>query len=206
MSQFFEVHPQDPQPRLVRQAVDILRRGGLIAYPTDSSYALGCHLGDKDAMERIQRLRRLDDRHNFTLVCADLSEIASYAKVDNATYRLLKAHTPGAYTFILKATHEVPRRLQAGKRKTIGIRIPDHPLPRALVAELGEPVMSSTLLLPGRDLPETDAWAIRERLPRELDLIIDAGACQAEPTSVIDLSGDAPEILRHGRGDLTWLE
>ncbi len=200
MSQFFQIHPVNPQARLIRQAVEIIRAGGLIVYPTDSSYALGCHVGDKHGMERICRIRALDGKHNFTLVCRDLSEIAIYAKVDNSAYRLLRSLTPGPYTFILSATHEVPRRLQNPKRKTIGIRVPDHPIAQALLAELGEPLMSSTLILPGSDMPETEAAAIRERLEREVDLVIDGGHCGFEPTTVIEMSEGAPRVLRQGCG------
>jgi tRNA threonylcarbamoyl adenosine modification protein (Sua5/YciO/YrdC/YwlC family) len=205
MSQFFQIHPVNPQQRLIRNAVDIIRADGLVAYPTDSSYALGCRVGDKRGMERIRRIRGLDDSHNFTLVCRDLSEIASYAKVDNSVYRLLKSMTPGSYTFILRATHEVPRRLQQGKRKTIGIRVPDHPITLALLGELGEPLMSSTLILPGRDHPETDAQDIRERLEHELDLVIDGGNCGLEPTTVIDMVDGVPRVLRKGRGPVEAL-
>ena len=205
MSQFFQIHPDNPQPRLVSQAVDIIRNGGLAVYPTDSSYAIGCHLGDRDAMERIRRIRQLDARHHFTLVCRDLSEIATYAKVDNQAYRLLKSLTPGPYTFLLPATHEVPRRLQHAKRKTIGLRVPDHQVAQALLAELREPIMSSTLILPGADLPETDAEEIRDRLDKLVDLIIDGGNCGFEPTTVIDLAGGAPEVLRQGKGDASQL-
>jgi len=200
MSQYFQIHPVNPQARLIRQAVEILRADGLIVYPTDSTYALGCHVGDKRGMERICRIRALDGKHNFTLVCRDLSEIAIYAKVDNSAYRLLRSLTPGPYTFILGATHEVPRRLQNPKRKTIGIRVPDHPIAQALLAELGEPLMSSTLILPGKDMPETEADEIRERLEREVDLVIDGGHCGFEPTTVIDMSEGAPRVLRQGCG------
>jgi tRNA threonylcarbamoyl adenosine modification protein (Sua5/YciO/YrdC/YwlC family) len=200
MSQFFQIHPVNPQQHLIRQAVEIIREDGLIAYPTDSSYALGCHVGDKRGMERIRRIRGLDDSHNFTLVCRDLSAIAGFAKVENSAYRLLKSLTPGPFTFILRATHEVPRRLQNPKRKTIGIRVPDHPITRALLEELGEPLMSSTLILPGREMPETDANVIRERLEHELDLVIDGGNCRLEPTTVVEMVGDVPVIVRQGRG------
>jgi tRNA threonylcarbamoyl adenosine modification protein (Sua5/YciO/YrdC/YwlC family) len=206
MSQFFQIHPVNPQQRLIRNAVDIIRADGLVAYPTDSSYALGCRVGDKRGMERIRRIRGLDSTHNFTLVCRDLSEIASYAKLDNSAYRLLKSLTPGPYTFILRATHEVPRRLQQGKRKTIGIRVPDHPITLALLGELGEPLMSSTLILPGREHPETDANDIRERLEHELDLVIDGGNCGLEPTTVIDMVEGVPHVLRKGRGPTEMLE
>jgi len=202
MSQFFQIHPLNPQARLIHQAVEIVRADGLVVYPTDSSYALGCHVGDKHGMERIRRIRALDNRHNFTLMCRDLSEIATYAKVDNSSYRLLKSLTPGAYTFILKATHEVPRRLQNPKRKTIGIRIPDHPVTQALLDELGEPLMSSTLILPGRDMPETDAYDIREILEHDVDLVIDGDHCGVEPTTVVDLVDGVPEVVRQGRGSV----
>ena len=200
MSQFFSIHPQNPQMRLITQAVAMIRMGGVIAYPTDSCYAFGCHIGDKAAMEKISRLRQTDKNHNFTLVCRDLSEIATYAKVENSAFRLMKSLTPGPYTFILKATHEVPRRLQNPKRKTIGLRVPDHPIVRALLEALGEPIMSSTLILPGKTLPETEPEAIREALEKHIELIIEGGQCGVEPTTVIDLLGDVPQILRHGRG------
>jgi tRNA threonylcarbamoyl adenosine modification protein (Sua5/YciO/YrdC/YwlC family) len=200
MSQFFQIHPVNPQARLISQAVDILRDDGLIAYPTDSSYALGCHVGDKRGMERIRRIRGLGEAHNLTLVCRDLSEISTYARVENSAYRLLKSFTPGPYTFILRATHEVPRRLQHPKRKTIGIRVPDNPICQALLGVLGEPLMSSTLILPGRDRPETDAQEIRERLEHELDLVIDGGNCGLEPTTVVDLVDGVPIVVREGCG------
>ena len=203
MAKLIEVHPDDPQPRRVARIVETIRDGGLIAYPTDSSYAFGCHIGDKRAMDRIRRIRRTDKNHNFTLVCSDLSEISTYARVDNWAYRMLKAMTPGAYTFILPATREVPKRLQHPKRRTIGLRVPDHPLVRAVLEALGEPIMSSTLLLPGDDLPLTDPYDIEERIGHEIDLIIDAGPTGIEPTSVIDLSKDTVEILRVGRGDVS---
>lgn len=201
MSQYFQIHPDNPQARLIRQAVEIVRDGGVIAYPTDSAYALGCHLGDKNALERIRRLRQLDDKHNFTLVCRDLSELGTYAKVDNATFRLLKNNTPGPYTFILHATTEVPRRLLHPKRRTIGLRIPDHQLTLALLEALGEPLMSVTLQLPGESLPLTDAEDIRERLDKQVDLIIDGGACTIEPTTVVALLDGETEVRRIGRGD-----
>jgi len=203
MSQFFQIHPDNPQKRLIDQATQIIRNGGVVAYPTDSGYALGCHLGDKKAIERIKWLRSLDDKHNFTLVCSDLSEIGTYAKVDNDVFRLLKAHTPGAYTFILDATSEVPRLLLHPKRRSIGVRVPDHAISRALLAALGEPLMSVTLIPVGEELPMTDAEEIRERFGAHLDLIIDGGACHLEPTSVIDLRDLPPKILREGRGDIT---
>lgn len=201
MAQFFQIHPENPQMRLVDQAVEIIHGGGLIVYPTDSSYALGCHLGDKAAMERIRRLRQVGDRHHFTLVCRDLSELALYAKVDNSTYRLLKAHTPGPYTFILPATREVPRRLQNPRRKTIGLRVPDHPIPQALLTRLGEPLMSSTLIMPGQSTPLGDPHEIRETLERQVDLVIDGGFCGLEPTTVIDLVDGTPQLVRQGCGE-----
>ena len=202
MSQYFQLHPENPQKRLIDQAIAIIRNGGVVAYPTDSGYALGCHLGDKKAVERIKRLRSLDDKHNFTLVCSDLSEIGSYAKVDNAVFRLLKAHTPGAYTFILNATNEVPRLLLHPKRRSIGVRVPDHRITHALLAALGEPLMSVTLIPVGEALPMTDAEEIRDRFGNQLDLIIDGGACHLEATSVIDLRELPPTIVREGRGDI----
>jgi tRNA threonylcarbamoyl adenosine modification protein (Sua5/YciO/YrdC/YwlC family) len=206
MSQFFEIHPDDPQPRLIKQAAQILRDGGVVVVPTDSSYAIACHLDDKGALERIRRIRALDKKHNFTLLCRDLSEIATYARVDNPAYRLLKARTPGPYTFVLRATAIVPRRLQHPKRKTIGIRVPDHPVIAALLAELDQPLMSSTLLLPGKELPETDAWEIRERLEHQVELVIDSGSCGVEPTTVIDLADAVPTVTRHGKGSTEGLE
>jgi tRNA threonylcarbamoyl adenosine modification protein (Sua5/YciO/YrdC/YwlC family) len=206
MSQFFQIHAETPQPRLIRQAVDLLRGGAVIVYPTDSGYALGCLIGDKDAIERIRQIRRLDERHNFTLVCRDLSEIATYAKVDNSTYRLLKLLTPGAYTFILEATREVPRRLQHPKRKTIGIRVPDNAIAQALLTELGEPLMSTTLILPGDELPLTDPYEFRGQLERQVDLIIDGGYGDLEPTTVIDLVDGVPVVVRQGKGDASRIE
>ncbi len=203
MAQYFIIHAETPQPRLVRHAVEILRAGGVVAYPTDSSYALGCHLGDKAAQERIRAIRRVDQHHNFTLVCRNLAEISIYAKVDNSQFRLLKANTPGSYTFILEASREVPRRLQNSKRSTIGLRIPDHAVTLALLEELNEPLLSMTLQLPGDDIPMSEAWEIRERLEHQVDLVIDAGACSVEPTSIIDLTGAVPQVVRIGRGDLT---
>jgi len=203
MSQYFEIHPENPQLRLIKQAVEILRKGGVIAYPTDSAYALGCHLGDKKAAERIKKIRDLNDKHNFTLMCRDLSDIGTYAKVDNIQYRFLKAHTPGPYTYILDATTEVPRRLLHPKRRQIGIRVPDHNIVQALVAELGEPIMSTPLILPGDDLPMNDPDEIRDRLQNQVDLVIEGGFCGLEPTTVVDLCTDVPEILREGKGDIT---
>jgi tRNA threonylcarbamoyl adenosine modification protein (Sua5/YciO/YrdC/YwlC family) len=202
MAQFFSLHPESPQPRLIRQAAGIVREGGLIAFPTDSAYALGGHLGDAALLDRIRRLRGVDERHHFTLLCRDLSQIATFAHVDNVQYRLLKATTPGPYTFILEGTRELPRRLLHPKRKTIGIRVPEHVVVAALLAELDEPILSSTLLLPGEDLPLTDPEEIRERLEKEVDLVIEAGACRPEATTVIDLSGGSPELVRVGRGRL----
>jgi tRNA threonylcarbamoyl adenosine modification protein (Sua5/YciO/YrdC/YwlC family) len=201
MAQYFEIHPTHPQPRLIKRAVDIVRAGGVIAYPTDSSYALGCHIGDKEAMERIRRIRRVDERHNFTLVCRDLSEVATYALVTNADYRILKAHTPGPYTFILPATREVPRRLQNPKRRTIGLRVPDHPIARALLAELNEPLMSSTLTLPAEDYPLSDPQEIREKLENALDLVIDGGAGGLEASTVVEIVGGVARVTRVGKGD-----
>ena len=201
MSQFFQIHPNNPQVRLIRQAADIVRQGGVIAYPTDSAYELGCQLGNKAALERIRRLRQLDDKHNFTLVCRDLSELGVYAKVDNTTFRLLKAATPGPYTFILNATSEVPRLLLHPKRRTIGLRVPDHQITLDLLEALGEPLLSVTLILPDDPLPLTDPEQIRDRLGKLVDLIIDGGACTVEPTTVISLLDGEAELLREGRGD-----
>lgn len=200
--QRFRLHPKDPQSRLVRQAADLVREGGVIAYPTDSCYALGCHIGDKDALERVRRIREADRHHHFTLVCRDLTEIARFAKVDTWQFRLLKACTPGPYTFLLEATRETPRRLQHEKRRTIGIRIPDHRVAQMLLAELGEPIMSSTLLLPGDGLPLNDADEIEARLGSQLDALLDGGACGIEPTTVIDLAAKPPVVVRKGRGSL----
>jgi tRNA threonylcarbamoyl adenosine modification protein (Sua5/YciO/YrdC/YwlC family) len=205
-SRLFEIHPKDPQPRLIHQAVEIIRAGGIVVYPTDSCYAFGCHIGDKTAMERISRIRQTDKHHHFTLVCRDLSEISKYARVSNTQYRTLKAFTPGPYTFILQATRETPKRLQNPKRSTIGIRVPDHIVPRLLLEELGEPLMSSTLLLPGDEHPMTDAHEIQERLYHSVDAVIDGGNCGLEPTSVIDLAGPAPVITRRGKGDVHAFE
>lgn len=201
MSQFFQVHPENPQARLINQAVDIIRGGGVVVYPTDSAYALGCHIGDKQAMDRIRRIRQLDDRHNFTLVCRDLSEIATYARVDNTVYRLLKHATPGPYTFILKATSEVPRRLMHPKRKTVGLRVPDNAIACALLEDLGYPLMSVTLIMPGDEYPLIDPYDIRELLEHQVDLVIDGGYCGMEPTTVVDLADDVPVVLRRGKGD-----
>jgi tRNA threonylcarbamoyl adenosine modification protein (Sua5/YciO/YrdC/YwlC family) len=202
MAQFFSVHPENPQPRLIRHAVEIIREGGLLAFPTDSAYALGCRMGDADAMQRIRRLREVDERHHFTILCRDLSEIGIYARVDNVQYRLLKATTPGSYTFILMATKELPRRILHPKRKTIGLRVPDHLVVRALLTELNEPLLSATLILPGEEQPLSDPFEIRERLEHQVDLVIEAGSCPAGATTVVDLTESAPRLLRAGRGDL----
>lgn len=204
-SRYLEIHPVNPQHRLIRQAVEIIRGGGVIVYPTDSCYALGCHVGDKAAMERIQRIRETDKNHHFTLVCRDLSEIAKYARVNNQQYRFLRSLTPGPYTFLLQATREVPKRLQNPKRRTIGIRVPDHVVSQLLLEELAEPLMSSTLLMPGDELPMTDAREIQERLLHFVDAVIDGGNCGLEPTTVIDLAGPAPVLVRQGRGRVPQL-
>lgn len=200
MSQYFEIHPTHPQARLVHQAVEIIDAGGVVAYPTDSSYALGCHLGDKKALERVRRIRKIDEKHNMTLICSDLSEISTYAKLSNSHYRMLKSLTPGPYTFILNATHEVPRRLMHPKRRTIGIRVVDHPVVRAILDELRQPLMSTTLILPDESMPLTEADEIRDALQRQIDLVIDSGHCGIEPTTVIDLTGDVPRLVREGMG------
>ncbi len=200
MSQYFEIHPQNPQMRLIKQAVDILDKGGVIVYPTDSSYALGCHIGDKKAVERMRRIRQIDEKHNLTLVCRDLSELATYAKINNADYSLLKSLTPGPYTFILPATSEVPRRLMHPKRRHIGIRVMDHPIVNALLDELGQPIISCTLVLPGEEFPVTDAEDVRDVLGKQVDLIIDGGHCGIEPTTVIRMTDGAPEVRRQGKG------
>jgi len=200
VAQYFQIHPTRPQKRLLRQAAEIVRKGGLIAYPTDSCYALGCHLGDAAAVQRLRRIRDMDDKHHLTLMCRDLSELATYAIVDNVQFRLLRSATPGSYTFILRATREVPRRLMHPKRKTIGVRVPDHPVALALLEELGEPMLSATLSLPGEPAPLADADEIRDRLEHSVDLVVDGGHCGGEPTTVIDLSGAEPLVLRHGKG------
>lgn len=206
MALLIAIHPVNPQSRLAKQAVAAMRDGSVVAYPTDSSYALGCLIGDKEAMERIRRIRDADKNHNFTLVCRDLSEIARYARVDNSQYRTLKAFTPGPYTFLLEATREVPKRLQNPKRRTIGIRVPDNAIVRMLLAELGEPIMSSTLLLPGEPVPMTDPAEIKERLGHQVDVVIDGGPGGFEPSSVVDLSGLAPVVVRRGKGDVSAFE
>jgi tRNA threonylcarbamoyl adenosine modification protein (Sua5/YciO/YrdC/YwlC family) len=206
MTQYFKVHPVNPQHRLLQRAAAMLRDGAVVVYPTDSIYALGWHIGDKQALERVRRIRQTERDHDFTLVCRDLSEIANYARVDNWAYRLLRSLTPGPYTFILRATHEVPKRLQDLKRRSIGIRVPSNVIAQALAAELGEPIMSSTLLLPGEDVPMTDPEEIRGRLEKLVDLILDGGAGSVEPTSVLDLSQGSVAILRRGKGDVSAFE
>ncbi len=202
MTQYLSVHPQNPQRRLLEQAAEVIRDGGVVTYPTDSCYALACHLGDKAAVERIRQLRGREAEHELTLVCRDLSEIAVYAKVDNWAYRLLRSLTPGPYTFVLRATHEVPKRLQHPKRRTIGIRVPDHTIAQALLDVLNEPLMSTTLQLPGDDLPLTEPDVILDRLSRQVDMVIDGGACGVEPTTVLDLSGGSVELVRKGKGSV----
>ncbi|MGP1679534.1 MAG: L-threonylcarbamoyladenylate synthase [Burkholderiales bacterium] len=202
MSQYFAVHPTHPQPRLIAQAAAIIRAGGVIAYPTDSCYAIGCQIGDKEAMQRLRNIRKIDDKHHLTLMCRDLSQIATYAQVDNVQYRLLRKLTPGSYTFILRASREVPRRLLHPRRKTIGMRVPEHAVAQALLAALGEPLLSATLSLPGDAQPLNDAEEIRARLEHALDLVLDAGSCGIEPTTMVDLTGAAPEFLRQGKGSL----
>jgi tRNA threonylcarbamoyl adenosine modification protein (Sua5/YciO/YrdC/YwlC family) len=206
MAQFFQIHPVNPQPRLIKQAVTIIHDGGVVIYPTDSSYALGCHIGDKGAMERIRRIRKVDDDHNFTLVCRDLTEISHYAKIDNRDYRLLKNLTPGPYTFIHKATKQVPRRLMHPKRRTIGIRVPANAIVSALLEELGEPIMSTTMIMPGDDMPLTDPYEMRDLLDPQVDLIIDGGYCGFEPTTVVVMTEELPEVVRSGKGDSSLFE
>ncbi|CAG9933001.1 L-threonylcarbamoyladenylate synthase [Candidatus Nitrotoga arctica] len=203
MSQFFTIHPINPQPRLIKQAADLVRNGAVIVYPTDSCYALGCHLGDKEAVGRIRQIRGVDDKHHMTMVCRDLSELARYARVDNVQFRLLKNNTPGSYTFILEATKEVPKRLQHPKRSTVGVRIPDHPVALALLEELGEPLISSTLILPNEEFAMNDAEQIRDLLQHQVDLVVDGGAVGLEPTTVIDLTTDIPVVVRFGKGDVS---
>ena len=203
MAQFFTLHPEQPQPRLIKQAAEIMRKGGLIAFPTDSAYALGGITGDNALLARIRRIRGVDERHHFTLICRDLSDIATYARVDNSQYRLLKATTPGPYTFILEGTKELPRRVLHPKRKTIGLRIPAHPVAQALLAELEGPLLTSTLILPGDEAPLTEGWEIQDRLDDHLELILDGGYCGTEPTTVVDLTAMPPSLVRAGRGDLT---
>ncbi len=201
MSQYFQIHPENPQLRLIKQAAQIIGGGGIVALPTDSCYALVCHLDDKSAVERLRRIRAVDDKHHLTLLCRDLSEISLYARIDNSQYRLLKATTPGPYTFILEATREVPRRLSHPSRKTIGLRVPENRIAHALLEELGQPLLGTTLILPGEDDALTDPDEIRDRLERQVELVIDGGACSFEPTTVIDLTGEEPVLLRQGRGD-----
>ena len=206
MTQVLHIHPENPQLRLIRGAAEILREGGVVVYPTDSCYALGCTMGNKDAMERIRRLRNAGRNHAFTLVCRDLSEISTYARVDNAAYRFLRAHTPGPYTFLLRATREVPKRLQDPSRRTIGIRVPDHPIPLLLIEELQEPLMSSTLQLGGDDLPLSDPEEIRDQLDGRVEAIIDSGSCGRVPTTVVDLADETPRVVRAGKGPLAGID
>ncbi len=206
MAQYFEIHPRNPQRRLIKQAVDIIRRGGVIVYPTDSSYAIGCRIGDKTSMDRIRRIRRLDNKHNFTLVTRDLSEISLYAKIDNEQFRMIKACTPGPYTFIVPATRQLPRRLQNPKRKTVGLRIPDSEIVRNMLEELGEPMMSSTLILPGEEYPLSDPQEIRQILEHDVDAVLDGGHCGFEPTTVVEWIGSVPTIARRGKGETTIFE
>lgn len=205
MAQLLSIHPDNPQARLIAQAVESLVRGGLIVYPTDSAYALGCHIGDKFALDRIRAIRRLDKHHNFTLMCRDLSELATYARVDNGAFRLIKAHTPGPFTFILNATSEVPRRLLHPKRKTIGLRVPDNRIALELMGALGEPLMTSSLILPDDTLPLTDPYDIKRLLEHQVELVIDGGFCGLEPTTVVDMTGDVPVITRQGCGVIAGL-
>jgi len=200
MAQFLEIHPENPQLRLIHQAVEIIRRGGVIVYPTESSYAIGCHLDDKQALDKIRRIRQLDDKHNFTLVCKDLTQVSNFTKIGNDAFRLIKTLTPGAFTFLLPATREVPRRLQHPKKKTIGIRIPSHPVAQLLVRELDEPFFSASLIMPGQELALTDPYEIRQLLDHELDLIIDSGIIESEQTTIIEISAEGTEIIRQGKG------
>ena len=206
MATYLDVHPVDPQPRAIRTAVQTLRGGGLIAYPTDSGYALGAMLGNQDAKERIRDIRKLDDRHHFTLVCSDFAQLGQFVIIDNAVFRAIKAATPGPYTFILPATKEVPRRLLHAKKKTVGVRIPEHPVVRALLAELGEPLLSSTLILPGESEPMTDGWTVKDTLDHQVDVVIDSGECGTEPTTVVDFSEGGAEVVRVGAGDPSRFE
>ncbi|MGB2102169.1 MAG: L-threonylcarbamoyladenylate synthase [Porticoccaceae bacterium] len=201
MGEIVSIHPQNPQQRLLQPVVDVIHRGGVVAYPTDSIYALGCHIGDKQAMDRIRTIRCLDKHHNFTLICRDLSELATYARVDNVAFRALKASTPGPFTFVLKASSEVPRRLMHPKRKTIGIRVPDNPIVKAMLDSLQEPMMSVTLMMPEDEYPMTDAYEINQHLGSRVDVVIDGGFCGMEPTTVVDMTADTPTILRQGAGD-----
>ncbi len=201
MARYYDIHPVDPQPRVISQVVDLLRNDGLVAYPTDSCYALGIQLGNRDGLDRIKKLRRLDDKHHFTLVCHDFAQLGQLVHLNNAAFRMVKAVTPGPYTFILPATPEVPKRLMHPKKRTVGVRIPDHPVPRALLEEFGEPLLSSTLLMPDTDEPMTDGWQIKEELDHWLDAVLDAGECGSEPTTVVDLSEGVPVVARVGAGD-----
>lgn len=202
MTQLIAIHPETPQPRLLQKAAEVIRGGGIVVYPTDSGYALGCHIGDKAALERIRTIRKLDSKHNFTLVCRDLSELALYARVDNIAYRLLRSHTPGPFTFILQATNEVPRRLKHPKRKTIGLRVPNNPISQGILETLDEPLMSVTMILPGESQPMLDAYDIKDTLGQQVDLIVDGGFCGMDPTSIIDLTAEEPAILREGAGSV----
>jgi tRNA threonylcarbamoyl adenosine modification protein (Sua5/YciO/YrdC/YwlC family) len=201
MARYFDVHPEDPQPRVIGQIADVLREGGLVAYPTDSCFALGCQLGNADGKERIKQIRGLDDKHHFTLVCSDFAQLGLLVHIDNAVFRAIKAATPGPYTFILPATPEVPRRLLHPRKRTVGVRIPAHRVTQAVLAEIGEPLLSSTLILPGHDDPLTQGWQIKEELDHVLDAVVDAGETVPEPTTVVDLSGDVAEVVRRGAGD-----
>jgi tRNA threonylcarbamoyl adenosine modification protein (Sua5/YciO/YrdC/YwlC family) len=206
MADYLEIHPRNPQPRLIARAADVLRGGGVVVYPTDSCYALGCRIGEKSALDRIRMIRRVDDKHHFTLVCRDLSEIATYARIDNVAYRLLKTLTPGPYTFIVQATKQVPRRLLHPKRRAIGIRVPDTPIVHDLLAALDQPILSTTLILPGGDEPLADMLDIRDHMDHCVDLIIDGGSCGTEPTTVVDMTSEPPAVLRHGRGDTSLFD
>jgi len=206
MSLFFQIHPDNPQARLITQAVDIMRKGGVVVYPTDSCYALGCHIGDKDAAERIRTIRRLEAKHDFTLMCSVLNEVGTYAKLENPAFRLIKTLTPGPYTFILQATKEVPKRLLTPKRKTIGLRIPDNAIVSAMLSALGEPIISTTLILPGDEYPMSDPYEMRDILDKQVDLIIDGGYCGLEPTTVVDMLEDVPKVMRAGLGDTSLID
>ena len=206
MARYFDVHPQNPQRRTITQVVELIKDDGLIAYPTDSCYALGCQLGNKDGLDRIREIRKLDDKHHFTLVCRDFSQLGQFVQIDNSIFRSIKAATPGSYTFILPATKEVPRRMLHPKKKTVGARIPDHPVVQALLAELGEPLLSSTLLLPGYEDPLTQGWEIKEALDHQVDAVIDSGDCGPDPTTVIDFRSPQPEVVRRGAGDPSLFE
>ncbi|MFF5180940.1 L-threonylcarbamoyladenylate synthase [Micromonospora sp. NPDC000316] len=206
MARYYDVHPENPQPRIIGQVADLIRGGGLIAYPTDSCYALGIQLGNQDGLDRIRQIRHLDDRHHFTLVCRDFAQLGQFVQISNSVFRLVKASTPGSYTFILPATREVPRRMMHPRKRTVGVRVPRHTVTQALLAELGEPLVSSTLTLPGDEEPMTQGWEIKERLDHQVDAVLDAGECGKDPTTVIDLSGPEPEILRRGAGDVSRFE